>query len=609
MKPTSTPRTRRRASRDPGTPQTEQRKEPAFFGAPAESAFFPPTGKLSLSPEAPAAEEKEKVARAPEEKQEEPLQRAPEEKREELKRAPEEQREETISRAPEEKQEEKISRKAEGPAAGDKTTDYVRDIAGRGEPLPAREKEWFGERMGHDFGNVRVHTGPEAATSARDAGAKAYTWGAHVVFGEGRYRPETGEGRHLLAHELAHVAQNDPSGRRSQDREANAAGASKTESVKSAEPATIHAGTVRRGFWSDAWDAVKGVGSAVLGGLESVANWGWDVLKSAGAWVWDLVTWLPQRVWALLRHVGSGIVGILSHLWSGLVGALGHVWDGLTGLLGWLGDGIEGLFGWVWRGLQGGASWAWKLLQGDFSGFWDGIAGAFSWLGDGVGGLLDWGWTGLEGLVVWGARGIAGLARWCWEGFLGGLAWIGRFVAKIFDIVGAGELWTLFGNVVKGFSTRSMTDVEIAEARRVYADSIAYWQVRIDEMSLIAQIGAWFEGTAGMGVTTAHTINFNRAVSCAPGNSDMAWLVHELGHVAQYTAVGLQYLGEAIHAQATGGYVYGGGAALVGKDLSDFNREQQCDILKHFYQRVLNGSDPNAAEYVRMRDQAVAGRF
>jgi hypothetical protein len=114
-----------------------------------------------------------------------------------------------------------------------------------------------------------------------------------------------------------------------------------------------------------------------------------------------------------------------------------------------------------------------------------------------------------------------------------------------------------------------------------------------------------------MGVTTAHTINFNRAIHCAAGNDDMAWLVHELGHVAQYTHVGLQYLGEAIHAQATGGYAYGGGAALVGKNLADFNREQQCDILRDYYRLVVvgGGQDAHAAEYTRLRDQAVAGEF
>jgi Domain of unknown function (DUF4157)/Putative peptidoglycan binding domain len=58
-----------------------------------------------------------------------------------------------------------------------------------------------------DFSHVRLHTGARAAESARTVNAKAYTVGHEVVFGEGHYRPETSEGRKLLAHELAHTVQ------------------------------------------------------------------------------------------------------------------------------------------------------------------------------------------------------------------------------------------------------------------------------------------------------------------------------------------------------------------------------------------------------------------
>jgi hypothetical protein len=63
------------------------------------------------------------------------------------------------------------------------------------------------ERFGEDFGHVRVHTDARAADSAEAVAARAYTVGRDVVFGAGRYAPETGEGQRLLAHELAHVVQ------------------------------------------------------------------------------------------------------------------------------------------------------------------------------------------------------------------------------------------------------------------------------------------------------------------------------------------------------------------------------------------------------------------
>jgi pyrrolidone-carboxylate peptidase len=63
------------------------------------------------------------------------------------------------------------------------------------------------QRLGHDFGQVRVHTDAAAARSASDVQARAYTVGSHVVFAAGRYQPATDRGRHLLAHELTHVVQ------------------------------------------------------------------------------------------------------------------------------------------------------------------------------------------------------------------------------------------------------------------------------------------------------------------------------------------------------------------------------------------------------------------
>lgn len=76
-----------------------------------------------------------------------------------------------------------------------------------GQPLPSSTRTSMESRFGHDFSAVRIHTGPEAERSAGAVGALAYTVGRSVVFGAGRYRPETTAGRALLAHELTHVVQ------------------------------------------------------------------------------------------------------------------------------------------------------------------------------------------------------------------------------------------------------------------------------------------------------------------------------------------------------------------------------------------------------------------
>lgn len=60
---------------------------------------------------------------------------------------------------------------------------------------------------GFDFSTVRVHADPRAAESARTMNAAAYTVGRDIVFGAGRYAPDTAVGKRLLAHELTHVVQ------------------------------------------------------------------------------------------------------------------------------------------------------------------------------------------------------------------------------------------------------------------------------------------------------------------------------------------------------------------------------------------------------------------
>jgi Domain of unknown function (DUF4157) len=85
----------------------------------------------------------------------------------------------------------------------------VRDVVGSGggSPLEPNARSFLEDRMGHDFSDVRVHTGAQADNSARSIHAQAYTVGTDVVFRAGAYQPDTTAGRHVLAHELAHVIQ------------------------------------------------------------------------------------------------------------------------------------------------------------------------------------------------------------------------------------------------------------------------------------------------------------------------------------------------------------------------------------------------------------------
>jgi len=81
---------------------------------------------------------------------------------------------------------------------------------GPGRPLSPGLRGFFEPRFGHDFGAVRLHTGPSAAAAATAARARAFTLRRDVVFGAGEYAPTSRRGRHLIAHELAHVVQQAP---------------------------------------------------------------------------------------------------------------------------------------------------------------------------------------------------------------------------------------------------------------------------------------------------------------------------------------------------------------------------------------------------------------
>lgn len=78
---------------------------------------------------------------------------------------------------------------------------------GGGTPVPPEVAEPMGQLVGVDLSTVRVHTDAEAQQISRHLQADAFTYGRAVYFAHGRFEPSSQSGQHLLAHELAHVAQ------------------------------------------------------------------------------------------------------------------------------------------------------------------------------------------------------------------------------------------------------------------------------------------------------------------------------------------------------------------------------------------------------------------
>lgn len=91
-----------------------------------------------------------------------------------------------------------------GGGASEVPESVLRTLARGGQPLAGGTRRFMERRFGADFGAVRVHQDGQAAQSAREVQARAYTVGSHIVFGAGE---DSSPRSPLLAHELAHTVQ------------------------------------------------------------------------------------------------------------------------------------------------------------------------------------------------------------------------------------------------------------------------------------------------------------------------------------------------------------------------------------------------------------------
>ncbi|WP_281394669.1 DUF4157 domain-containing protein [Streptomyces rectiverticillatus] len=128
-----------------------------------------------------------------------------------------------------------------------------------GRPLdPAVRGEMEGA-FGYEFSRVRLHSGDEASGMAHHLSARAYSVGHDVVLGRGQSVHSAG-GRHLLAHELAHVVQYNLSGRTVIARQSTSGGAPPEpvlgQTVIQYEETPLPGGRVRLRVWGRLGDPI-----------------------------------------------------------------------------------------------------------------------------------------------------------------------------------------------------------------------------------------------------------------------------------------------------------------------------------------------------------------
>lgn len=144
-----------------------------------------------------------------------------------------------------------------------------------------------------------------------------------------------------------------------------------------------------------------------------------------------------------------------------------------------------------------------------------------------------------------------------------------------------------------GPGLRPLGEGELAAGRLVLGDTVPWHRVAVHEGCLIARLASRRRPTAVVTMRVIHAPPAFRTDSV----KGRAWLVHELMHVWQGQHTGPSSMARALVAQRWGGYDYGGEAGLLRhaqQGLAVYNPEQQADIMRGYYLRVVAGRDVTA---------------
>lgn len=100
-----------------------------------------------------------------------------------------------------------LRKERDGGAVEATDPEAIRAQLGSGRSLDGGAKSQMESALGANFSSVRIHTDAKAQALSNNLNARAFTIGSDIAFGAGEYNPGTLVGDALIAHELAHVAQ------------------------------------------------------------------------------------------------------------------------------------------------------------------------------------------------------------------------------------------------------------------------------------------------------------------------------------------------------------------------------------------------------------------
>ncbi len=355
-------------------------------------------------------------------------------------------------------------------------------IRSTGQPLP--QQEYFESRFGYDFSQTRVHTDARANRLANRLGARAFTHGGHIIFGEGQFSPHSQGGRKLIAHELTHVVQQNAATPGAEHASTSQPEVATQKGAPNLQPGLLdYAGdlwdrgtsTVASGARAVGGAVVSGaraVGGAVVRGGELIVDTAVDVYESARDMV---IAFLERNAPGLLAFLRGDIIGEikrrvlagLDYLFNGfgtrvrregLAGALRGAFGDLVGTVTQIASDLSsGDCSSLFAAINSIAGFGQRLMGPAF----DEIRGLLSIAGDFLSGLWTkfgsptvevlgelagdaWRWISTQAQWLWDqTAGVRRWAGWAWTEFkrIFGIAWGGAGDALSWLKAKALEAW------------------------------------------------------------------------------------------------------------------------------------------------------------------------
>ncbi|AEK63261.1 PAAR domain-containing protein [Collimonas fungivorans] len=155
---------------------------------------------------------------------------------------------------------------------------------------------------------------------------------------------------------------------------------------------------------------------------------------------------------------------------------------------------------------------------------------------------------------------------------------------------------------------RPLTPGEIDLAKKVFGTSVDYSKIKVHN-------GAYMVGAGSNAMTPNGEMYFPsdyyQADFSINDDSDRIWFIHEMTHVWQYQ-LGYSVKWGGIKIQLKGGYKYNPGQTVAraykydptadfGKTMSDFNMEQQGDLVSHYFDAIYLSGEGYAPHWQRVQ--------